>query len=169
MSAFIQITVGADLGATSYRLEANADPKELNQTLDLMKKAIGRQESRQNLVLRIMDLREAKLWLADWPKQQVAVAMQRQTERNQNIDEFKRRWNVANKRTGWTPKGQEESWLSNFDQQTNGMLKELEAMREAKKKAIPNLEEQIERLRSISNGDDPIEELEQSTAKIAAD
>ncbi len=169
MSAFIQITVGADLGQTSYRLEANADPKELDQTLDLMNKAIGRQQTKQSLAERIMDLRATKLWLASWPEPQTVVALQRMAERNQNIAEFKRRWNAANKRTDWKPQGQEQNWLDSFDRQTEGALKELVAMKEAKEKLIPNLEEQIERLRGIINGDDPIEELEQSTAKIAAD
>ena len=169
MTAFIQIMVGADLGATSYRLEATVDPKELDQTLDQMNKSIGRQQTKQSLAERIMDLRSTKLFLASWPEPQVAVAMQRTAERNQQVAEFKRQHEASNKRLDWKPNQSQLGWLAAFDQQTEGKLKEVAAMKEAKEKLIPNLEEQIERLRGIINGDDPIEELEQSTAKIAAD
>ncbi len=169
MTAFIQITVGADLGQTSYRLEANTDPKELDQTLDLMNKALGRQQTKQSLAERIMDLRATKLWLASWPEPQVAVALQRQAERHQQEAEFKRQHEASNKRLDWKPNQSQLAWIAAFDQQTAGKLKELETMKEAKEKLIPNLEEQIERLRGIINGDDPIEELERSNAKIAAD
>ncbi len=169
MSAFIQITVGADLGATSFRLEANADPKELDQTIDQMTRAIGRQQTKQSLAERIMDLRSTKLFLASWPEPKLVLATRRMSERNAQINEFRRQHEASNKRLDWKANQSQQQWLVAFDQQTEGQLKEVDAMREAKEKLIPNLEEQIERLRGIINGDDPIEELEQANARIAAD
>ncbi len=171
MSApYIQVTVGADLGAKSFRLEATIDPKELDQTLDLMNKSIGRQQSRQDLVFRIMDLREAKLWLASWPEPKLALATQRMVERNAQEAEFRRQHEASNKRLDWRPSQSQAQWLAAFDQQTEQQLKAVDSVRKDKQeKLIPNLEEQIERLRGICNGDDPVEELEEANARIAAD
>lgn len=177
MPAFINVAVKVDLGVKQFGMDATVDTAEageLDRVLDVMTKAIGRQQTKQDLVERIMDLRDAKMFLSLWPQPKTAIVLQRQAERRDQEREFQRQHDQfisgrgAGKRLDWKPNRQQEQWFEAFDKQTEAKLAEADKMKEAKEKLIPNLEAQIERLREIINGRDPIEEAETSTAKIGA-
>ncbi len=166
MSAFIQITVGGEAGPTSFRLEANAAPEELDKTLDQMLRAIGRQKNKLTMGQRILDLREAKLFLQSWPQPKVDLGKERVVEYNKHIEGMKEQHKRANKRLEWKPNPQQEQWIFTFHKQTEILMQEKEAEREAKKKAIPLMEKEIERWRRIINGEDGLEDVDRETALI---
>lgn len=157
MTAFIQVTVGGEAMGQSFRLEANCDPDELNATLDTMTKAIGRQDTKQRLAQRILDLRNEKLWLASWPEPKTAVAKVRMVERENWIRQWQQAHESSGKRLDFKLSGQHQAHLATFDKETENQLKKLDETRNAKLAMIPLIEQEIEMLRAVFNGADQVE------------
>lgn len=162
----------ARVGNPGYDNHGDAVPvgavDEINDTLDLWAKAIGRQRAKITLSEKLVDLLASQKAQASLPERENAAMVERTAERLKLIGRFQIEHNASGRRADFKLTPAHHRALAEFDADTEKLRKKFNDERQAHALQQPVLEAQIARLRAVIAGRDPTEALEVEREELAA-
>lgn len=152
------ITVQAELGGMTIVLHSEAAaPEDRDAILDGYTKSIGRQRSKMDLAEAVMNLLNTKREIEAFPERRAEYQKARALERVRLSSTMEQQHYASGKRAEFKPSTAQQRNLQQFDEATAAELAKFDGNLEGKKQLVPIYEAQIERLRGVIAGADPID------------
>lgn len=155
----VEIVVQGEIGGATIALTGSASEGAgpINERLDLMTKALGRQKSRGDLAEKLLALEINAKMLAGWEERFGGAMRARAEDRARLVAAYRAQHEASGKRMDYKPNTAQKQGLDNFDKQTETEKGRLEKERQDYQRDRPIIESQISRLRAIIAGRDPTE------------
>lgn len=155
MGLVVQGSIGGLQIALEEHIDATADVEFVNERLDFMARAIGRQKAKSDLVEKIVALQANREMVVDIPNRRDAALRKNAADKAAHYAGLQARWQLSGKRTEYQPSRVDETNLKKFDDNEPLIVKRFEEERDMLLKDQPLIEVQIRRLRAIVDGADP--------------